>query len=327
MTTTTLPPEASLPPDLQNAIAEYDAWSYQYLKKEQERTVVDAPLYQYTDVNGLRGIFDSRQMWFTDYRFLNDPSEFSHGMETAKRMLSHAKTGADENVCWFLDHVAETYSHGNVSATLAFFVASFSCASDDLGQWRSYADGGRGFAVGFAPMMFSVQDAPNQSPDENAFCGPVLYKEAEVQERHRLAVEKAIESIRSASKADAKAMRNSAISRPFMRDLAKRLMAAPLIWNAVTSKHPAYEREREVRLVMTGPWEKLGPYVKTRSRGSDLIPYIHYPWDVHKPGAVAEILVGPAAPPGAEEAVRLLIAGYGATGIEIRRSDIPYRAT
>jgi hypothetical protein len=327
MTATNLPLGASLPAALQSAVAKYDAWSHQHLLDEQAKTVVGTPLYQYTNASGLKGIFDSRQMWFTDYRFLNDPSEFGHGMDMAKEMLRDAKTGADGRAGLFLDCVADLFSQDNVDATLAFFVASFSRARDDLGQWRSYGDNGRGFSVGFAPKMFRIQDEANPSPDENSYLGPVLYKMSDVLSRHRLAIDQATGVFLTAVETEAELMRDVAIGYPFMLELAKHIIAAPLIWNALTSKHPAYEHEQEVRLVMVGTSDKLAPFVKTRARGSDLVPYIPHPWDVREPRAIVEILVGPAAPPGAEEAVKALLAGYGITGIKIERSDIPYRVT
>jgi len=66
-----------------------------------------------------------------------------------------------------------------------------------------------------------------------------------------------------------------------------------------------------------GTSDKLVPFVKTRARGSELVPYIPHPWDVREPGAIVEILVGPAAPPDAEDAVRALLAGYGITGVDV----------
>jgi len=305
----------------------YDAWSHQHLREEQATTVVEMPLYQYTNADGLKGIFGSRQMWFTDYRFLNDPSEFGHGLGLAKDMLRDAKAGADGRTGLFLDCVADLFSQEKVDAALAFFVASFSRARDDLGQWRSYADNGRGFAVGFAPKMFRIKDDLSPSPDENAFLGPVLYNVASVLSRHRLAVDQATKVFLTAAVAEAELMRDRAVGYPFMLELAKHLIAAPLIWNALTSKHPAYEHEQEVRLLIVGTSDKLAPFVKTRVRGSDLVPYIQHPWDVLEPGAIVEILVGPAAPPGTEDAVKILLAGHGITGVDVKRSDIPYRIT
>ncbi len=95
MTDAHLPLLARLPAALQQAIETYDAWSQKHLLEEQAKEVVGQPLYQYTNAAGLKGIFDSQQMWFTDYRFLNDPSELSHGMDMARDMLLDAQTDLD----------------------------------------------------------------------------------------------------------------------------------------------------------------------------------------------------------------------------------------
>ena len=36
------------------------------------------PLYHYTSLEGLRGIVDSRTLWATDIRYLNDAQELHH---------------------------------------------------------------------------------------------------------------------------------------------------------------------------------------------------------------------------------------------------------
>lgn len=38
-------------------------------------------LYHYTTAEGLRGIVESKILWATDVRYLNDPLEFNHGLQ------------------------------------------------------------------------------------------------------------------------------------------------------------------------------------------------------------------------------------------------------
>lgn len=94
----------------------------------------------------------------------------------------------------------------------------------------------------------------------------------------------------------------------------------------MTTKHPAYEHEQEVRLVIAGPATNLLPYVKTRLRGSEMVPYIPQPWAAQQPDNVVEIVVGPAAPPDTERTLRKFLSTLGIDFENIRRSDIPYRA-
>ena len=153
-------PDAPLPAVLQDAIDKFKRRVAEHLQAEQDKTTIKAPLYHYTDGRGLKGIIESGQIWFTDYRHLNDPSELVHGIDMAHDVARMLATGADGRVQMFLEMFIDLFKHANFERTLEFFIASFSRVRDDLGQWRAYADNGRGFAIGFAPRMFSIGAPP-----------------------------------------------------------------------------------------------------------------------------------------------------------------------
>jgi hypothetical protein len=105
------------------------------------------------------------------------------------------------------------------------------------------------------------------------------------------------------------------------------VMASPLIWNCLTTKHPAYAHEREVRLILLGLTSSLAPYVTTRLRGSEIVPYVPHQLPLKKEGSLAGIVVGPAAPVDAVRTVRTLLRSLGYDPeLPVSRSDIPYRA-
>jgi len=64
-----------LPDVLERAALDYVDWAKKHLTALEKRTVIKTPLYHYTDANGLKGIIENDEIWFTDYRYLNDPSE------------------------------------------------------------------------------------------------------------------------------------------------------------------------------------------------------------------------------------------------------------
>lgn len=71
------PPDHSrvrLPPQLQQAIETFKAWTNQHLLSEQTSSTITETLYHYTDMRGLKGILEVGQIWFTHYWYLNDPS-------------------------------------------------------------------------------------------------------------------------------------------------------------------------------------------------------------------------------------------------------------
>jgi hypothetical protein len=324
------PPDHSrvpLPPQLQQAIETFKDWTSQHLLSEQNNSTITETLYHYTDVRGLKGILEAGHIWFTDYRHLNDPSELTHGIDMARDVAHQIATGADGRVRLFLDYFLDLFRHDNFAPNLEFFIACFSRARDDLGQWRAYADNGRGVAIGLSPSLFAVADAapPGQLPE---FVGSVRYSLADVCGRHEACLEEAAAIFLATANANANLLADKSVGIPFMDQFVREIIASPLIWNCLTSKHPAYEHEQEVRLVMMGMPAAVSPFVVTRFRGSDIVPYIAQPMPLRVEHKIAEIVVGPAAPLDTERTVRTMLRSIGVGwDFPISRSDIPYRAS
>src|SRR5262245_10388629 len=168
-------PDTQLPKCLSEPIEKFDRWSDEYLNTEQENNTLTAPLYHYTHGLGLKGIVESQTIWFTDCRHLNDPSELSYGIGRAHDVISQNATEGDDFGQEFLGCLHDMLSRN----TVEFFVASFSRDKDELGQWRAYADNGRGYAIGLAAS------AINKLVEEpHVYLGPVLYDEREIMKRH-----------------------------------------------------------------------------------------------------------------------------------------------
>jgi hypothetical protein len=219
----------------------------------------------------------------------------------------------------------QTYSPSAILLPLlSFFIASFSRARDDLGQWRAYSDNGRGFAIGFAPRLFRISDpVPDRLPE---FVGPIRYNTDDVCGPHKAALEQAVTIFLDTVNDNADLMRDKTVGIPFMDQFVRETIAQPLVWNCLTSKHPAYAHEQEVRLVIMGVAGRLSPHVMTRLRGSEIVPYIAHSMPLREPNHIDEIVVGPAAPPDAERTVRTLLSSLGLDpNIPVSRSDIPYR--
>lgn len=314
-----------LPLPLQAALDKFRAWVGEHLKGEEGETKIVAPLYHYTDGRGLKGILESGRIWFTDYRHLNDPSEVLQGMEFARDVARRLKASADARARLFLDCFIDMFRHENVEATLQFYIASFSRERDDLGQWRAYADNGRGFALGLAPRIFSVvEERPTDRPPE--FVGLVRYTLEDAYALYEPPIREAAAIFLSEAVTNAALMADKSIGMLFMQSLVRELIASPIIWRSLTTKHPAYEHEQEVRIVVMGQPENLAPYVTTRLRGNEIVPYIAQPMSVREPDGIVEIVIGPAAPKDIERTLRTLLATLGLDpDIHISRSDIPYR--
>jgi hypothetical protein len=103
-------------------------------------------LHHYTTSAGLIGIFESRTIWATSIHHLNDAEEYVHATkllhdELEKRLKS--ETGSKKAT--FATWLNELMGEGKERA----FGVSFSERSDDLGQWRAYANCDNAYAIAF----------------------------------------------------------------------------------------------------------------------------------------------------------------------------------
>lgn len=309
-----------LPPALDEAIEKFNRWSDGTLESERKKPRVRYPLYHYTDGRGLKGIIDTQTLWFTDYRHLNDPSELSYGMEKARDVMNLNANGADEYGQAFLECLADMLSPAKLS-TLEFFIVSFSRNKDELGQWRAYGDNGRGYVLGLkASAIIKLACEPN------VYVSSVLYHPKTIMARQSLVVDEAFTIFRDAVEANRALIGNEIIRDRFIQEFCRTIVAAQLIWNCLTSKHAAYEREKEVRLIILGTTDKLKPKIKTRLRGSEIVPYIAHPLVV-SPQTIVEIVTGPAAGADAVRTVRTMLNSSNIDQtFPIEPSEIPYRA-
>jgi hypothetical protein len=109
-------------------------------------------LYHYTSAESLKRILETRRLLATHHEFTNDPTELRYGhrlvVEETKRTLAQLSTEAN----WaapILTKVIERIEREGFHDDMPTFVACFSADGDSLGQWRAYAQDGRGYAIGF----------------------------------------------------------------------------------------------------------------------------------------------------------------------------------
>ena len=208
-----------------------------------------------------------------------------------------------------------------MNTAFGFYIASFSRNRDDLHQWQKYGQDGQGFAIGLAPKLFAIEEPRNRKPHENIFVSPVSYGDAAGRILHVPAIESAARIVAETVERKAKAMSDINKGMPFFREMANKLLARELILNSLIVKHSDWAPEHEVRLFILGESANLAPYVSTRSRGTETVPFIKS--DIRQPGSIAEIVIGPAAPPDAEDfACSLLAPFHSDLRSIVRRSQV-----
>jgi hypothetical protein len=313
----------SFPPDLRDAIGAFDTEAKQivaaFLTRLESRQTPPI-LYHYTDDKGLRGILESGRVWLTDIFSLNDPSELLHGLSRIVAVLKKKAASGPPESQQFAD-LFRSLDQG-LSRSAHYFVCSFSETGDDLGQWRAYADNGRGYALGFDAQALEQafgKDAETTTSNRAAF--PVTYGDAALDDIEGEIIGSMFALI---SRPRGRNLPEPAI-RAYIAELATAL-ASNALHPALFFKHEAYSNEREYRFLEVHRAD-APPAVKLRSRPYRLIRYRDFDWKTPAPAAPKKIVVGPAADPETGRRFALDCAReFLSSPVEIIPSTTPYRA-
>ena len=291
--------------------------------KELIATPVPRTIYHYTDDRGLRGILETGRLWFTNIFYLNDPSELNHGITLALEILkSRANESQQREVSFFYERFAHTMNE-HIEETAHFFVCCFSKTDEDLGQWRAYADDGRGYAIGFDASVLETAFSKAELPKINLHSAfPVTYKDenlCEILERLVVATIPAISTPQGMGLEQGKILE-------FLKLLSVSL-ALQCVHISLFFKHESYSNEREYRFLQIFPADKPVLDLKLRSRPYSLVPYREFDWKGGAADSIKELVVGPASDPKIEykfanDCLREFLPDVGSDFI--KQSDIPY---
>ncbi len=100
-----------------------------------------------------QGIVESKKIFATDLRYLNDSQEFVHARELAWKLADEVLESSDSGVAvsgMFKNAMNLAFNTGPLRADrLQVMVASFSQARDQLSQWRGYSGASSGVSISF----------------------------------------------------------------------------------------------------------------------------------------------------------------------------------
>ena len=169
-------------------------------------------------------------------------------------------------------------------------------------QWKRYGrnggSDGAGFSIGFAPKLF-LPDTPTLSPraNENAHVGRVAYGDSKASYLHRKVIERAAKITHQVAATNRSLLRRELVHVEYINAMAKEYIARQLVWRCLTAKRSCWEHQSEVRFVVMNRQKNFDGLEKTHTGGRR---YVTYPLPLLKPGSIAEIMIGPAAPIDAE---------------------------
>ena len=286
------------------------------LENDPEGRPLAGPLFHYTSLEGLQGIVNEKALRATSVHYLNDASESALGTgllyESAIRAKQQA-AGIDEEFLEFFLDVVRTKLLVEVNPV---FVLCFSEVRNQLSQWRSYSQHGRGVCIAFdAKLLVERMQALGWTfqPCRYGIESQRTYVEAILSRLRREATENP-----PPSAADRSA---------HFRAVCERCM--PAVLQVVTyAKHKAFAEEREWRFI-SPPIDSADPRVAFRVGRTTLMPYVQFGLvrEAGQPLEFDEVIIGPSPTEDlSRSSVMAFLTRHGARvrkGINL--SEIPYR--
>lgn len=273
-------------------------------------------LCHYTTQKGLMGILESRQLWATDVRYLNDSQEFVYATDLAIKYLNdHPLKSSDDTRKAFAQRALDMLDRKAVAAlTTPTFVTSFSEDDDLLSQWRGYCPSGSGFAICFA--FDRIDELANANGWQLDKC---IYTEDDQTD--------------FLTRCERFAMANPMDLAKFGTDKSKQsavVFVAQLARNGLSLKHPKFKEEREWRAFISDMTLDINKpdTISLREGKSSLIPYIGFPLTLYNQELmqIDSLVISPTPDKElATTAAQYLLDSKKIGSTQIQHSQIPYR--
>jgi len=228
------------------------------------------------------------------------------------------------------------------------FVASFSAAEDQLGQWRGYSYGSSGVSLGFDAKAFRpppdigtlVSFAPcvyDPLKKEQLVLHALHHFKEEVGDYWEKAFKAAcdLDPTKLESKDKGRVVLEFLEANPGKKAPSENLRAAVLktrmdfMQIAALLKNSSFEEENEWRLVLPILIDQPAPPKnppRFRVGKTALIPYIAHPFPINAPLPIVDVILGPGSDEDSVFAAQRFLK-YEGINLTPRLSKVPYRAS
>lgn len=269
------------------------------------------PLYHYTRAASLCSILSNKELWFTKWNSLNDPTEFKLIHDIIDRHLQMYDKESEFyrmiNTYNSVDRyskradVTKWYNEYNV------FILSFSTKGDSLNMWSCYTKSSQddGYAIAFS------ESAELRNDDYYIQWIPVIYEEEE-QEKLIANLIRDLYDVYNDPELSIDGEHDRDLIISYLFDDIIRCVGCAI-------KHPAYKEEAEVRAILHLINKEC---IKHRTSGGLIVPYVSVKIDTSK---IESVRISPAL------RYRDAISGLKSLRYDlnmhfkIEQSDIPYR--
>ncbi len=226
-------------------------------------------LYHYTGINGLKGIIESRTIWFSHINSLNDPNEIQYGKKIINDILDdrRAKNNNSEleafllNVSILVNTVGTTIHQP--------FIFCFCESPNVLSQWRSYGENGKGYCLGFnfSDKTYLIPDINNISEHYEPYLRKVIYVESEQKKLINTLIDRVVDAFLKSLEEipdNDKNYYSSAVSG---------YLTSSLIDMILTFKSEAFIEEQEWRLLRVTLADDYPNQIEIRIKDDEMIPF------------------------------------------------------
>lgn len=244
---------------------DYEKLFQKMLLEESKSSEIDL-LYHYTDRIGMHGILTSKELHLSDYQYMNDQSEFKHGLIISqntilKKIVSELEENRDRPE--FLNRLNGWIKEfKSPDFVIYIFITCFCENGDLLSQWKGYSSFGEGYSIGLNKN--DLLSFCNQN--ENHLFSKVIYLDKDKDDITRILLEK---------------MKEYADEDPSTLISIAKLTIEIFILLAFFFKSNHFAEENEWRLV----YYRLGDtkysdsvQLKVASRG--IVPFYRFPLDL-----------------------------------------------
>lgn len=240
-------------------------------------------IYHHTDVNGLIGIIQNKNLWATNINFLNDYNEYKIGIEALSLICEkHINSQIEKKH----EHLSDLYKnflkfmHDSLKENLEsrnHYIVSFTKSRDNLRQWMSYGITNASYAIGFDDETLKSIKLGHSSIDleDFTYClNDVSYNMYKME--NLLSSESVMNNV----------SKNKLNPRKYAIELINELL-----FGLCSLKDHTFADENEVRMVIQNREIKaISETIQYRNQLGVITPYIKVPIPLD---AIREIIIGP----------------------------------
>lgn len=254
------------------------------LARELYGDIPQGTLYHYTTFSGLLGIVQSRALWASDVRYMNDSAELRHTADLIASEVRERIAGGQANsnlLAQFVDWLTHRLTNGHM-----LFGASFRSHGNLLSQWRGYSMPGKGVSLGFCPDY--IRSCAQQ---QRFMIGKCIYEPA----RQRTLIRQVVDAVEQVA-ADLGCRTQPAGERTPLYREAFAALEIDLLRIAAILKHPSFREEKEWRIVSPVMGNSREAPVLFREGHAMLVPYIEFDLSLDgRPLVMDHLYLGPTA--------------------------------